>query len=170
MSRRTSDETEERLYVSTVLEVGAAQAVPDHVRHFLHQLSAGAFGRPSELGEVHGAADLSREALVQCRDHAQLHGRKAGARTVRDQGLEADARDVHGDHPVHGEEVLDETQDQGQEGEVGLGFVELGFEELDHAVDPPQGEVFLLGRVQTHGAVQSNQMLICKIKNKNCEL
>lgn len=136
--------------MSAVLEVGATQAVPDHVGHFLHQLPAGAFSRPAVLRQVHGAADLRREALVQRRNHAQLHGGEARVGAVRHQRLEAHARHVHGDDPVHGQEVLHETEHQRQEGQVGFGFVELGVEELDHAVDSPQGEVLLLGRVQTH--------------------
>lgn len=137
--------------MSSVLEVGATQTVPDDVRHLLHQLPAGAAGEPAVLRQVHGAADLGGEALVQCRDHPQLHRGEARVGAVRLQGFEPHPRDVDGHHPVDGQEMLDESQDERQEGEVGLRLAEFGVKELHYAVDPPQGEVLLLGRVQTHG-------------------
>lgn len=147
----TCDEAEERLDVSSVLEVGAAEAVPDNVRHLFHQLPAGRRGGPSVLGQVHGPADLSREAFVQRRNHAQLHRGEAGGGTVGLQRLKANPRNVYGDHPVHGQKVLHEPQNQREESQVWFRLTQLGIEQLHHAVDPSQREELLLGGLQSHG-------------------
>ena len=148
--RRTSDEAKKRLDMGAVLEVGATQTVPDDVRHLLHQLPAGAPGRVPVLREVLRAADLGREALVQRRDHAQLHRREARVRAVRLEGLELDPGHVDGDDPVHRQEVLHKAKHKGQKGQVRLRLPELGLKQLEHSVDPPQWEVFFLGRMKPH--------------------
>lgn len=108
----TCDEAEQRLDVGPVLEIRPTETVPDDVRHFLHQLSAGAGGSPAVLGQVHRPADLSRKAFVQCRNHPQLHCGEARRGTVWLQRLKPNPGDVYGDDPVHSQEVFNKAQNQ----------------------------------------------------------
>lgn len=109
-SSHTCDEAEEGLNVGSILEVRATQTVPDDVGHFLHQFPARHSSRPAVLRQVHRTSDLGREALVQGRQHPQLHRGEAGVGAVRLQRFEPDPGNVYWYDPVYGQEMLDKSQ------------------------------------------------------------
>lgn len=98
--------------MGTVLEVGAAQTVPDNVGYFVHQLPTGDATRSPVPGQVHGASNLSCEALMQGRQQTKFHNREAGAGAVWLKRLKAHPWNINRDYSVYGKKVLHEAQNK----------------------------------------------------------
>lgn len=86
-----------------ILEVGAAEAVPDDIGDLLYQLAAGDAPLSRVERQVDGAADLGGEAGIERGDDGQVgHGEvgEAARRVGRRAGLKSELGHVGGDDAV----------------------------------------------------------------------
>ena len=86
-----------------ILEVGAAEAIPNDIGDLLDQLTAGDAPLSRVERQVNGATDLGGEAGIEGSDDGQVGHREVGeaARRVgRRAGLESELRHVGGDDAV----------------------------------------------------------------------